>query len=253
MLKFSSENAKTKRLRLIPSLQRYLASKRKVYSLDLLAGWSCPGAKDCLAKVSMYNGKRQLKDGPNTQFRCFAASLEVVYPPVYNSHKHNFDIVRSMRGWKQCRDIILASMPKNLGILRWHVSGDFFKLAYFQAAIEIADMFPDRLFYAYTKSLPFLQRFDALDLSRGLLRPNFLVTASRGGKYDHLIEPLGIREAKVIFKKRDAGKLPIDHDDSHAATSGGSFNLLLHGVQPAGTPASKALVQLRGEGSYNRG
>jgi len=157
-----------------------------------------------------------------------------------------------MRGSSQCRDLILQSLPKNIGILRYHVGGEFFKQAYLNAAVEVAEARPDVLFYTYTKSLHFLRNVDMLDPPNGVIRPNFLVTASRGGKYDCEIDLLGIRTAEVIFSENEAGYKPIDHDDSHAAAPGGSFCLLLHGVQPKGTSASKALRELNGKGSYGR-
>lgn len=252
MLKFSKENAKTKLLRKIPELQRFLANRRKVYSLDMLAGWSCPGACDCLAKVYRENGRSTLKDGPNTKFRCFIASQEVVYPNVYNAHKHNWDMMRAMRSKGQCLKLLEKSMPDNLGICRWHVAGDFFKKTYFEAALELARRNPERLFYAYTKSLPFLMDLKFIDPSNGVLLPNFLITASPGGKYDNLIPQLGIRTSKVIFDESEAGHLPIDHDDSHAATPGGSFALLLHGVQPKGSEAAEAKKKLGKLGAYSR-
>ncbi len=252
MLKFSEQNAKTRRLATIPALAKYLAGKRKIYSLDLLAGWTCPGARDCMAKVHIENGKRRLVDGPNTQFRCFAASLEVAYPNVYNAHKFNMDIIKGIRTDKQIAEMIVGSLPKRAGIIRLHVAGDFFKLSYLKGAVLAAMYRPDVLFYAYTKSLDHLWQIDMDDPSNGVLRHNFLVTASYGGKHDKMISQMGIRTAKVVYSEADAGDLPIDHDDSHAATMGGDFALLLHGVQPAGTPAAKALVELRGNGSYSR-
>lgn len=252
MLKFSEANAKTKGLKSVPELAEYLTNGRKVYSLDLLSGWSCPGARDCLAKVYVENGGRRLEDGPHTQFRCFSASQEVAYPNVYNRRKHNFDVLKAIRGVTQCFLMLKKSLPKDVGILRYHVGGEFFKQAYLDAAVMLAERFPDTLFYAYTKSLHFLQNVDMVDPPNGVIRPNFLVTTSRGGKYDHLIDQIGVRTATVVFDKAQAGGMPIDHDDSHAARPGDSFALLLHGVQPKGSLASKALVKLRGEGSYNR-
>jgi hypothetical protein len=252
MLKFSEQNAKTRHLVAIPELAKYLAGKRKIYSFDLLAGWTCPGARDCMAKVHIENGKRRLVDGPHTQFRCFAASLEVAYPNVYNSHKFNTDILKGIRTDKKIAEMILASLPKRAGIIRYEVSGDFFKLAYLKGAILAAKQRPDVLFYAYTKSIPYFLQIDMDDPSNGVVMPNFMVTASYGGKYDHLIPQSRMRTAQVVFSESEAGDLPIDHDDSHAATMGGNFALLLHGVQPAGSPAAKALVQLRGKGSYSR-
>ena len=250
MLKFSEANAKTKSLRDISKLQPYLANRRKVYSLDLLSGWSCPGACDCLARVHMLNGKRSLKDGPKTKFRCFSASQEVAYTNTYKARQHNFDLIKGCRSTESVLKLLTKSMPKNLGILRWHVAGDFFRRSYLKAAIELARRNPDRLFYAYTKSLKFLAEFPMLDPSNGVLLPNFLVTSSRGGKYDNLIDQIGVRTSTVVFDENT--DLPIDHDDSHAATMGGNFALLLHGIQPAGSEASIAKKALKGKGKYSR-
>lgn len=253
MLKFSEANAKTKSLYDVPELRPYLDG-RKVYSLDMLSGWSCPGAKDCLAKVINDMGKRKLVDGPETKFRCFSASQEVVYTNTYKLRRHNFDLVKSMRGVNQIRSRMMLDIPKDCGVLRYHVAGDFFKLPYLQAAVQVAELRPDILFYGYTKSLNFLQSVDCLQPEIGLIRENFLLTGSRGGRYDSLLEVVGLREARVVFSEDEAASLDleIDHDDSHAATVGGSFALLLHGVQPKGSEAAAALRELKGKGSYNR-
>ena len=97
MLKFSKANAKTQALANDAELADYLTDKRKIYSLDLLSGYSCPYAKKCLSKaVVQDNGKRKIKDGKHTEFRCFSASQEVQYTNVYNSRKHNFDLLRNL-------------------------------------------------------------------------------------------------------------------------------------------------------------
>ena len=252
MLKISPANAKTKRLQKINQLQPWLANGRKVYSLDMLSGWSCPGACECKSKVVCINGKRSLQDGPKTKFRCFSASQEVIYKNTYFARLHNFELMRSMRTVAQCRNLILTSLPDNAGIIRYHVAGDFFKLAYLRAAIEVAEKRPDILFYGYTKSLKFLQQIDMVNPRVGIIRPNFLMTISVGGKYDKLINLLDMRTAKVVFNQNETNGLPIDHDDSHAATIGGSFALLLHGIQPKGSQASEALRALNGLGSYHK-
>jgi hypothetical protein len=252
MLKFSETNAKTERLLMVPDLQQYLQNKRKVYSLDLLAGWSCPAAQDCMAKVYVENGKRRLEDGPLTKFRCFSASQEVVYPNVYTARKFNFDILRGIRGYRKIAEVILESLPKNAGIVRYHVSGDFFNINYLKGAVLVAEKRPDVLFYGYTKMINLLAQIDMDDCAYGMIRHNFLITASLGGKYDSLLDRMPIRTAKVIFDESEACGLPIDHDDSHAATVGGDFTLLLHGIQPKGSPAAIALKELKGKGSYSR-
>jgi len=254
MLKFSPANAKTKALYSVGNLSGYLGRHRKVYSLDLSAGWSCPGAKDCLSKVVEVDGRFIIQDGPKCQFRCFSASGEVRSPAARRARRFNFELLKGMRSWQRCRDLLAMSLPTDCGVLRYHVSGDFFKLAYLRGALALAKSRPDVLFYGYTKSLHLIPKLGG-KMARpwmGEATPNFLLTASQGGKYDHLIKPLQMRKAKVVFSDAEAGNLPIDHDDSHAATSGGSFALLIHGTQPAKSDASKALVALKGKGSYAR-
>jgi len=254
MLYFSEANAK------IETLGKYLGLGKgeKIYSLDLPAGYSCPGARDCLSRVVVDEaGNKSIKDGRFTQFRCFSASQEVVFPGTYKRRRQNFDALRSMRGAGQVCDLILATLPRKCKVLRYHVSGDFFKYTHLLGAVRAAEQRPDVLFYAYTKSLPFIHRLylDGYDLSflyKGVLLHNFLLTGSVGGKYDHLIKKLEIRTAKVVFS-RDETAMPIDHDDSHAATVGGNFALLLHGTQPKGSEAAEAwkLVK-KSEGGYSR-
>ena len=70
MLKFSNANAKIEALANDPELAQYLTDKRKVYSFDLLSGYSCPFAESCLSKaVVQSDGKRKIQDGKNTEFR----------------------------------------------------------------------------------------------------------------------------------------------------------------------------------------
>tara|TARA_R110002020_G_scaffold40733_3_gene120297 strand:+ start:415 stop:1215 length:801 start_codon:yes stop_codon:yes gene_type:complete len=253
IVKFSKANAKTEALKQVDELKPYLEGKRKIYSLDLLSGYSCPYAHDCLSKaVADENGKRKIKDGPHTKFRCFSASQEVQYTNVYNSRKHNFDTLRGLH----VNDMIALlnrSMPSNLGICRIHVAGDFFSSEYMLAWITMAMMHQDRLFYAYTKSLKYwLKHWHMIDLL-----PNFVLTASYGGRNDNLISERALRCTKVVFSEAEASKLglEIDHDDSHAARPSlkdQDFALLIHGTQPKGSEASEALRALNGKGSYSR-
>lgn len=252
MLKFSPANAKIKELKKVKSLAKFLKNRRKVYSFDLLSGWSCPAAKNCLSKVIIVDGKRKIKDGPDTTFRCFSASQEVLFPAVYNLRKHNFDVLRRCNNFSGKKNLILSAIPKNAGIIRIHVGGDFFNRDYFHSWAEVAKNRPDILFYAYTKSLNFWndcrEFFDGID--------NFVLTASWGGKFDHLIVPNKFRSAKVIHSVDDANGLAIDHDDSHAADpdeKSNDFVLLIHGSQPKGSDAGKAVRALNGIGSYGRG
>ena len=65
-----------------------------------------------------------------------------------------------------------------------------------------------------------------------------------------MIEHCDLRSAKVVFSEAEAEKLglEIDHDDSHAARPSmrdQDFALLIHGTQPAGSAASKALQVIK--------
>jgi len=253
MLKFSLANAKTKRLYRVRALRKYLKNNRKVYSLDLLSGYSCPGAKHCLSRAVVgVNGKRHVLDGKHCQYRCFSASQEAFYTNLYNLRKHNLESLRKYSTPGPMFSLIIKSIPKNAGIVRLHVGGEIFNRSYLSALMRIACHRTDLLFYAYTKSLHLLKRVDFIDSANGILLPNFLITASLGGKYDSLVEKLKLRYSRVIFSKSEANGLPIDHNDSHAATTGSSFCTLLHGIQPAGSQSLVALRKLNGKGSYGR-
>lgn len=252
MLKYSKANAKTDALKQVPELAPYLDNKRKIYSLDLLSGYSCPFAKACLSKAKTgKDGKRHIVDGPDNEFRCFSASQEAQYPNTYNARMHNMNLLRRQADLHLMAHLLKVSMPDNLGICRIHVAGDFFNRNYMEAWTLVARSNPDRLFYAYTKSLQYW-----LDL-RNDIPDNLVLTASYGGRDDHLIATKGLRSATVVFSEAEADRLgaEIDHDDSHAARPSlrdQSFALLLHGTQPAGTEAATALKELKGKGSYNR-
>ena len=256
MLKVSAANTKLKGLVKTKYLAKnYLSDKKKVYSLDLLSGFSCPFAKQCLSKVHIIDNRRKVIDGPDTEFRCFSASQEAIYENTYNARKFNYDELKKYRNntWAMV-GIIASSLPKNAGIVRIHVAGDFFNEEYFKAWIKVAKMKPDVLFYAYTKSLRYWvkNRTDIDSLS------NFILTASYGGRDDHLIEKHNLRFAKVVFSIKEASDLGLDIDsnDSLAANpqvKDESFALLIHGVQPKGSEAGKAVKKLKGKGSYGKG
>ena len=252
MLKFSIANAKLEELYAVPELSEWLDGGRKVYSLDVLSGWSCPFAKDCLSKVyetgetsEAGNPKVILKDGPETMFRCFSASQEALLPNVYKKRKHNYDTLRGLHVNDMIHELN-SELPTDLGILRFHVGGDFFNSDYFFAAINLAMLNPDRLFYAYTKSLKYWIKYREMTEQVH----NLVLTASRGGRDDSLIQSENLRESVVVFSETEAEEkgLTIDHDDSHAAVPSwrcNDFALLIHGVQPKGSEAAEALKLLK--------
>ena len=236
-LRFSLDNAKL------------LGTKTAAFSLP--AGYSCPGACDCLAHFDRETNK--LVDGPNQKHRCFAASLEAAFTSVRVSVDRNYNLLKAAKTVEEMTELIHMSLP---GVfyenIRIHADGDFYSANYFLAWCEVARRNPERIFYAYTKSLPFWVKY------RAIIPKNLVLTASWGGKWDDLIEKNGLRYAKVVLHPEEAKKLKlkIDHDDSLARDpKAKSFALLIHGMQGAGTEASAAIKRLKAEGveySYGR-
>lgn len=237
ILSFSTDNAKLK------------GSRTAVFSLP--AGYSCPGASKCLSWFDREENK--LKDGPDAEFRCFAASMEAGFSSVRKSVDKNYAILKEAGTTTRMADVIDLSLPgRYWENIRIHADGDFFNQSYFLAWAEVARRNPERLFYAYTKSLPFWVKF------KKCVPENLVLTASRGGKWDHLISLHNLRCAHVAFHPDEADilGLEIDHDDSHArASDGRDFALLIHGQQKSGSEGAKALKRLRVEGvkyAYSR-
>lgn len=228
---------------------------------NLPAGHTCPGAKDCHTKVVESEGKRRIVDGPHNVFRCYAATAEVIYPKVFEARKFNHDLIRPLAEKKDVQGmvkLILASMATvdmtKIERVRVHESGDYFVFSYFAAWMAVAAVFPKIKFYSYTKSLPFVVR----GKKEGIIPPNFIFTASKGGKFDYLIEQEGFKsvtvtttEAETQAAKAKGGK--FDHDDSLALGSS-DFFLQVHGQQPKGTAAAKYWDRLVKEkrGGYNK-
>lgn len=232
MLKFSNQgNAKLK----------------NIISFNIASGWSCPFADRCLSKADPVTGK--ITDGPKTEFRCFSASQESLYPAVRKQRMNNFQALRGLRSAEEMANLICSALPKVTRkgkgrIVRIHVAGDFFNQAYFDAWVETAKRNPDRIFYAYTKSLQYW-------VSRlGQIPSNLKLNASVGGKQDELVEQYGLKFVEVCYSEAEALSkgLEIDHDDTHAYESDESFALLLHGTQPKGSKAAKAKSELAKSG-----
>lgn len=248
LLKFSRGNNK-------------LPKSTMIFSLP--AGHSCPGAKDCKSSVSVdpVTGKASITDGEAKVFRCYAATSELIYKGVREARQHNFDLLKPFANQKDVDGmvkLILTSMNekgmKGVERVRVHESGDYFSLYYFQAWMQVATAFPEVKFYSYTKSLPHVVKGQ----EAGIIPPNFLFTASKGGHFDYLIERHGFKSVTVTTNQaeteqalKDGGV--FDHDDN-LALGGSDFYLKVHGQQPKGTPAAKYWDMLvkSGRGGYNK-
>ena len=237
-LKFGDPNAKLKKM--IKKVGLVL----KTFTLP--AGHTCPAAKDCFSRADRVTGK--VTDGPDTVFRCFMASAEARSPSLRKLVWHNLELIKEalkrdaeagFENMPHTSQLINKSLPKKFDIMRVHVGGDYFNVKYLQAWIEVAKLNPDKVFYSYSKSLHLFKQF--------ALPENLVLTASRGGKHDDLIDLHGWKEALVVYSEEEAAErgLEIDHDDTHAAFGEDNFALLIHGTQPAGSMASQALQAIK--------
>jgi hypothetical protein len=221
---------------------------KSIATFSLPAGHSCPWAKECHSQADRVTGK--IIDGKHCRYRCFSASNETAFPTVRKSRWKNFDLLQEASTIDKMSSLINDSLPSEIKTVRVHVSGDHFNEKYFLSWINVAYNNPSSIFYGYTKATPFLVNY------KKDIPPNFRFTASKGGTCDNLIAKHKLKYAEVVFSLDEAKQknLEIDHDDSHAISSKKSFGLLLHGTQPIGSEASKALSILRkqGLGSYNR-
>ena len=238
-LKFGEPNAKLKKM------LKKMRLTLKTFTLP--AGWSCPAAQDCFSRSDRITGK--ITDGELTEFRCFMASAEARSPSLRNLVWHNFELLKealkldAQAGFENLphtTNLIQRSLNSiEFDVMRVHVGGDYFSKRYLEAWIEIAKNNPSKIFYSYSKSLHFFKQF--------ALPENLVLTASRGGKHDDLIDLHGWKEALGVYSEQEAEEkgLEIDDDDTHAAFGKKNFALLIHGTQPKGSAASIALQKLK--------
>jgi len=240
LLTVKYQPANTKLQALADHLEALWGRKPKIYGVSLPAGHSCPGADICKSSADRITGK--ITDGPNTQVRCFMASIESYSKQSRAAGWENFDILRAH---KDSPALMAESLrpPADADVVRFGVNGDFFNQKHFDAALIVARENPHIMFYAYTKSVNYwVNRL-------GQIPANLNLNASRGGRYDHLIDEHNLKSAVIVYhpEEADALGLEIDHDETHALLGRDSFALLIHGTQPKGSPAAAALKRLKTE------
>ena len=233
MVKFINNNKQAK----LKAVEGWLG-KKNIYSFNLPSGYSCPFANDCMSKADRVTGK--ITDGKRTKYRCFSATDEARSPTARKSRWDNFNALRKLNRDEMVQ-VINASIPRDMDLCRIHVSGDFFNQKYFDAWIEVAKLHPLKIFYAYTKSIPYwVNRIDDIP-------QNLKLNASRGSRADDLIDTYNLKTAEVVLSIGEATikKLPIDQNEYYALNDLGNFALLIHGTQPKDSHASQAIKNLK--------
>jgi len=231
--------ANTKLQALVEYLEELWARPVNVYGVSLPAGHSCPGADICKSSADRITGK--ITDGANTTVRCFMASIESYSKQSRAAGWENFDILRALKTAADMADVMTP--PADADVIRFGVNGDFFNQKHFDAALIVAERNPQIMFYAYTKSVNYwVARL-------GQIPANLNLNASRGGRFDHLIDEHNLKSAVIVYhpEEADALGLEIDHDETHALLGRDSFALLIHGTQPKGSDAAAAIKRLKAE------
>lgn len=186
-----------------------------VYEWNLPAGHTCPFAKECKVCVNRETGKFEKHEGA---FRCYAAAAER-FPGVREHRWKNFEFVRNGG---------IPVLPAKAKHIRLHGSGDFFNEKYFLMWVQVAKDNPDVNIWTFTKSINYWVKH-INDIPN-----NLILTASYGGKYDHLIEEYDLKSAKVFstIDEINAAGLPVDVNDDWARVPDVKFGLLDNYYKP---------------------
>ena len=209
----------------------YGIPKTHVVTFNLPSGWTCPGALDCKTKVT--------REGELTQhgeIRCYMASMENFYTAKRNQVWRNFDAI--FAGRAEARgNWIISRLDKEFPraeICRIHSGGDFFNQTYFNAWMYVAEEKPNIRFYAYTKSLTFwLHYLQRRSNSFKSFPPNVKMIASKGGRYDKLIDKYKWRSVEIVTKPHKTLKTYQDDfmTEIEVLEGNDSFAIMLHGTQ----------------------
>lgn len=179
-----------------------------VYEWNLPTGSTCPFALECKVTVDRYTGKFDIYRG---QYKCYAAGPER-FPAVREHRWRNFEHTKN--GGKPI-------LPNGCKAVRIHASGDFYNQSYFDMWIDIANENPNVEFWAYTKSLNYwIKRINDIP-------NNFVLTASRGGRLDNLIDEYRLKNVTIFKSKLDVPLwMPIDTNDDYARMPNINFALI---------------------------
>ena len=213
---------------------------------SLPAGHTCPGAKDCLTRVPRDGGP--VWTAPGLQYVCHAASQERYRPTVRDLRWANFDILAPLDTHDMIANLATAFFHQRRSYterVRCFLSGDAFNPELAAAITTFAWAIEPTVVYLYSKALPFWICQD--------IPANLRITASWGGRFDHLIADHFPRSARVVQTAQEACNLglPLDFDDSYAYQDEPvHFAHLVHGWQPKGSDAANAINARRKAGEF---
>jgi hypothetical protein len=146
---------------------------------------------------------------------CYARSGTYNFSNVKAAHTKNLELILdNPTGWKiRLNEELKGKRYQGGKSVRIHDSGDFFSDAYFELWLEIATENPNVFFYAYTKEVAMVKRYE--------LPKNFVIIYSMGGTQDHLVDKENDRHADVfpsLEALQEAGYTDQEESDLLAAT-----------------------------------
>ena len=222
LLKFGKSNAKLDKIKDWHKSDSLWELKYLTFSLP--SGYACPSAKDCR---SWYNPKtNKMSLHRDAKYTCYATNMQRM-KHVRNQYWHNFNLLKPIRYDEiKLTELLINSLVINgrPDYIRIHESGDFFTEEYFKAWCNVARQLPEVTFYAYTKELKTVKKY------QDEIPENLVLTLSDGGKHDNLIDKINIKKAVVVKSASDT-TLPIDDNEYHAIKTNDDFALVIHGMQ----------------------
>lgn len=154
---------------------------------------------------------------------CYARQGRYIMPTVAAAREFNLTKVRGDLG-VFVREAIEDLQRKRAKTIRIHDSGDFFSQEYLNAWFTIVASFPERKFYAYTKSLH-------LDYNK--CPKNLQIVQSVGGLLDHKINrrKSHSRIFATVADRKAAGYVDGNKDDKPAIDGVRKIGLVYHGTR----------------------
>lgn len=207
-----------------------VVKNRKVVSLDLISGLTCPAADICKGHADYSTGKGKLVKNDGARYVCYAAATESRYSNVWAVRTINTAAIKRAVKLGVLSAVLDIVIPSGV-ILRIHSAGDFYNRAYFTQFTTWAGTRQDVSVFGYTKVLPYVTAPKS---------DNFRLVYSDGGIFDGQARQAGVQTAYVIQAIDDKPEHispnnwtigcehATDPGDYDAILSGKSFGLMLH-------------------------
>lgn len=190
-----------------------------------------------IPRLSSETGKKTCPYAGACADICYAGQGRMNFAAARAARERNLAHITSLSQGELTDKLIedIASMP-SVTHIRIHDSGDFFSKRYYRSWVNVANECDEVIFYAYTKSIPFID-WDSHP-------KNFRLVQSMGGKRDKDIDPNHphSRIFATEAERKRAGYCDGNISDLPAVLGQKKIGLVYHGVRKL---TEGNLVQLR--------